>query len=137
MGNISLISYKSITLVYNDMSEAKPTEVIDLCMKSKEIISGYLPHQAYVLVNVTNIRFNSQVVQFIKETTKDNSPFVKITAVFGLEGFTKPLLDVVADYSDRTMVIVDSFEEGLEKLFLHSTAQDDLPATSFNLKSSG
>jgi hypothetical protein len=107
------------------MSEAKPKEVIDLCMQSKEILENFPPLSAYVLVNVTNIRFNSQVVQIIKETTKDNSPFVKTTAVFGLEGFTKTLVKVIASFSNREMNVVETLEEGMALLHRKSVEKEE------------
>lgn len=102
------------------MSEAKPAEVTELCMLSREFLKEYAPHSAYVLANVKNIRFNSQVIQIIKETTKINSPFVKATAVYGLEGFTTILLKVVASFSKREMIAVKSLEEGKEWLYQQS-----------------
>lgn len=108
--------YKGISILYNDMSEARPSDVIDLCMQSREALKGYAPHTAYVLVNVKNIRFNSQVIQIIKETTKINSPFVKTTAVYGLEGFTFTLVKMVAKFSGREMRPVETLEEGKEWL---------------------
>jgi hypothetical protein len=123
MGTISILNYKKMDIVYNDMSEAKPKEIIDLCFQSREILEKFAPYSAYVLVNVTNIRFHSQVVQVVKETTKINSPFVKTTAVFGLEGFTKTLLKIVANFSKREMAIVNSYEEGLD--FLYNRAMEE------------
>ncbi len=111
-------------VVYNDMSETKPTEAIDLCLQSREILREFPPHTAYVLVNVTNISFHSQLVQVIKETTKINSPYVKTTAVFGLEGFTKTLLKMVANFSKREMVIVDHYDEGLDFLYNRSMQEE-------------
>ena len=98
------------------MSEAKPSDVIELCMQSREAMKKCAPHSAYVLVNVKNIRFNSQVIQVIKETTKINSPFVKTTAVYGLEGFTFTLSQMVAKFSGREIKPVASLEEGKEWL---------------------
>ncbi len=117
MGTISIVAYKSIHVVYNDMSETKPKEAIDLCLQSREILGKFAPYSAYVLVNVTNISFHSQLVQVIKETTLINSPFVKTTAVFGLEGITKTLLKVVAKFSNREMIVVESYDEGMEFLY--------------------
>lgn len=125
MGSISIINYENIRIVYNDMSEAKPKEVIDLCMQSEEVLERFPPQSAYVLVNVSNIRFNSQVVQMIKETTKHNSPFVKTTAVFGLEGFTKTLVKGVASFSNREMNVVETFEEGLALLHKKSVEMEE------------
>lgn len=120
MGSVRKIIYNGLPILYNDMSEAKPVEVLEFCMKSREMLKEYAPNSAYVLVNVKNIRFNSQVIQIIKETTKINSPFVKTTAVYGLEGFTTILLNVVAKFSNREMKAVASLEEGKEWLYEQS-----------------
>lgn len=124
MGSISLVAYKTIDVVYNDMSETKPKEAIDLCLQSREILGRFAPYSAYVLVNVTNISFHSQLVQVIKETTQVNAPFVKTTAVFGLEGLTKALLKVIAKFSNREMIVVDSYLEGLEFLYNKALQED-------------
>ena len=108
MSGVSIVLYKSITLVYTDMSEAKPLEVMDICAQSREILSQFAPHSAYVLANVKNIRFNSQVIQVIKETARYNSPFVKTSVVYGLEGFTQLLVNVVSNFSSRELKVVGS-----------------------------
>lgn len=123
MGSVSTIMYKGISILYNDMSEARPSDVIELCMQSREAMKKCAPHSVYVLVNVKNIRFNSQVIQVIKETTKINSPFVKTTAVYGLEGFTLTLVQMVAKFSGRELRPVATLEEGKEWLVEQAAQQ--------------
>lgn len=71
---------------------------------------------AHVLANCTGMRFNSDVIQIVKNTTKTNRPYVRTTAVVGLEGFTKILVKVVISFSGRDMKLYDTAEEAKDWL---------------------
>lgn len=131
MEPVKNINYKGLPIVYNDMSEAKPSDIFDLCFQSEELIKSFPPKSVYLLVNLKNLRFNSQVINKIKDTALKNKPFVKATAVYGVEGFTKSIHDIVIRHSGRKMKTVESLEEGEEWLFQASLKEKE---SSFLIK---
>lgn len=116
MASVNVITHNGARIVYNDMSNGSPEEVISCCSKSVEIMKDFEPCTAHVLANCTGMRFNSDVIQIVKNTTKTNKPYVRTTAVVGLEGFTKILVKVVISFSGRDMKICDTVEQAKEWL---------------------
>ncbi|MFA0962529.1 hypothetical protein AB9P05_12060 [Roseivirga sp. BDSF3-8] len=111
MPSVDVINHNGAKLVINDMSYASPEEVISCCERSIEIMKQFGEGSAHVLANCTGMRFNSDVIQIVKNTTKTNRPYVRTTAVVGLEGFTKILVKVVISFSGRDMKICETEAE--------------------------
>ncbi|MGB3181948.1 MAG: hypothetical protein WBB45_11195 [Cyclobacteriaceae bacterium] len=108
MPSVDIIHHNGAKIVHNDMSYASPEEVIHCCEKSIETMKQFDHGSAHVLADCSGMRFNSDVIQIVKNTTKTNRPYVRTTAVVGLEGFTKILVKVVISFSGRDMKICDS-----------------------------
>lgn len=116
MPSVRIIQEQDTKIVYNDMAFAKPEEAIACCQDSQRIIGSFPEGSALVLVDVSGMRFNRDVIQVVKETTRKNKPYVKTTAVFGLEGFTKILINSVISFSGRDMKLFKNKEEALNWL---------------------
>lgn len=126
MGSVKNIRYRDVQIVYNDMSEARPSEIFDLCFQCEELLKTFPEKEALLLINIKNIRFNSQVINKMKETALKNKPFVKDTAVFGVEGFTRAICDIISNYSGRKMKRVEGLEEGMAWLYRQANPVEEV-----------
>lgn len=116
MDRVRFESHGEVRYLYNDMSACTPEEAKACLQRSHEEMKQEPEKSVLVLANVKNIRFNKDIVQTFKDVTKKNAPYVKTTAVYGLEGFTKLLVNTVAKFSKREMKAFDDLEQAREWL---------------------
>lgn len=110
MERVDFVTHQGVRYLYNNMSECQPDEA-EACLKKSHVLMRDEPEKSvYVLANVKGIRFNKQIVQTFKDVTKLNAPYVKTTAVYGLEGFSKLLVNTVAKFSSREMKAFDTLD---------------------------
>ncbi|MCC5919940.1 MAG: STAS/SEC14 domain-containing protein [Cyclobacteriaceae bacterium] len=126
MAKLSTLRHQGTDLYYTDLSDSHPEEVIELCKKSQQKMKAYEFGSVLSLINVSNIRFDKDVIQVIKETTKANKPYIKASAVVGLSGFTKVLIKVVMSFSGRDLRVFDDLESA--KNWLSSKASNEAAA---------
>lgn len=110
MERVEFVTQDGLRYLYNNMSECQPEEAEACLHRSHELMCKEPEKTVYVLANVKGIRFNKQIVQTFKDVTKLNAPYVKTTAVYGLEGFSKLLVNTVAKFSSREMKAFDTLE---------------------------
>ncbi|MBL6448694.1 hypothetical protein JMN32_20445 [Fulvivirga sp. 29W222] len=117
MPSCNLIKYKELDIVYTDISNASPEEAIAVFDENQIIISK-MPHKSvYALVHAKDARFNSGLIQKIKETVKKNNPYSKATAVSGLNSLSRLMVNSIIAFTGRQMKLVESPEEGKEWLY--------------------
>lgn len=63
-----------------------------------------------------NSFFDTETVDILKEFTASNKPYVKASAVVGIKGLKKMMLDLVSKFSGRTFKQCDTREEAAKWL---------------------
>lgn len=116
MPDVTLIYHKSVQLYYTNLEHANPDEVEEVCQRSQKFIAQFPEKSVLSLINIKGIRFNARVIQIIKETTKKNRPYVSRTALVGLDGLTRILIQTVSQFSQREIKVFDSHYEAQEWL---------------------
>lgn len=113
MEGFSTIIYKDKEIIYLDFSS-----FVDDKEKAKELIKGatleytkYPLHSVLVLVNVTNLRFDSEVMNIFKEEQDKSAPYEKKVAVFGMNSLQRIAYNFVTRSNGDA---VRSFETELE-----------------------
>lgn len=113
MEGFSTIIYNEKQIIYLDFSS-----FIDDKEKAKELIKGatveytkYPLNSVLVLVNVTNLRFNSEVMNIFKEEQDKSAPFEKKVAVFGMNSLQRIAYNFVTRSNGDA---VKSFDTELE-----------------------
>lgn len=117
MASCNVIKYKELDIVYTDISGASPEESIEVFERNQQIISQMPLKSVYSLVNAADARFNSNLIQKIKETVKKNNPHSKATAVCGLNALSRLMVNSIIAFTGRQMKLVDTAEEGKEWLY--------------------
>ncbi len=82
-----VLLYKQKRIVYIDFSDLKkPEEIYELMDKAANFISKNLPKSVLTLTNLTGMYFNREVYNHFISYVKLNNPYVKCSAVFGING---------------------------------------------------
>lgn len=68
---------------------------------ARGLVAAQPPHSLYCLVDVTGSRFNVEVVEALKELTSHNRPFVIASALVGVVGLQRVILESVVAFSGR------------------------------------
>lgn len=69
---------------------------------ARELISRQPPCSLYILLDVTGSRFNTEIVDALRELASHNRPFVRASAVVGVSGVQKTVLEGVVAFTGRT-----------------------------------
>lgn len=117
MASCNVIKYNDLEIVYTDISDSSPEEAMAVFDENQKIISK-MPHKSvYSLVNAKDARFNSNLIQKIKETVKNNNPHAKATAVCGLNALSRLMVNSIIAFTGRQMKLVDTAEQGKDWLY--------------------
>ena len=120
MPTCNVIKFKDINIVYTDISGATPEEAVEAFDRCQEIIGQMPLNSVYSLVNAKDARFNSGLIQKIKETVKKNNPHNKATAVSGLNQLSRLMVNSIISFTGRQMKLTDSVDEAKEWLYSKS-----------------
>jgi len=120
MASCSVIKYRDLSIVYTDIEGASPEEAIEAFDQSQKIICKMPPKSVFALVNAKDARFNSKLIQKIKETVKHNNPYNNSTAVSGLNQLSRLMVNSIVSFTGRQMKMTETTEEGKEWLHKQS-----------------
>ncbi len=111
------IEHKRKKIVFVDFSNTDLEGVKEAIAQAKPIIAGEPAHSVLCLVETHGSRFSLEISQVVKEFTLHNKPFIKMTAIVGVEGLQKVILNSVIVFTRRNnLVVKQSRQEALEFL---------------------
>ncbi len=117
MAGISFIAHKGARIAYQDWSYCKPDEILDMMERAKSLVVLQPKNSALVLINVKGASFNLAVSNAAREFAKANTPYVKHTAIYGVEGLQEVIFKGIITFTGRkNIVLVKTLEEGKELL---------------------
>ncbi|MBX2841853.1 MAG: hypothetical protein KTR26_08770 [Flammeovirgaceae bacterium] len=117
MGAVSIITYKGLKMVYTDLSNCTAAEATLVFLDCKKVIQSQPEGSVYSLVNIENIRYNSELVKTIKGVVKSNKPWVKAASIHGLSTLTQIMFKSVILFTGRDIYPVNSLEDAKEWLY--------------------
>ncbi len=92
-----------------DTAEAK-REIAE----SVRVVATQRPEKSLlVMTDVTDARYDSEVVQALKQLAAHNTPYVKASAVVGVRGLQKVVYQAVVWFSKRNLQLFDTREAAL------------------------
>lgn len=101
-----------VTLAGSTVDAVK--KVID---NTKPVIAGEPPKSVLCLTDVTDLKTSPDITQMIKDYTKHNEPYIKSTAVVGVEGLKQVIFNGVLRFTGRrNMTAKDTKEEAMDWL---------------------
>ncbi len=117
MADISFIMHKGVKIVYEDCSYSKPDEILTLMERAKALVVLQPKNSVLALINVKGASFNLSVSNALREFAKTNTPYVKYSAVYGVEGLQEVIFKGVITFTGRkNIVLVKTLEEGKDFL---------------------
>ncbi len=116
MSRVQLLPCKGKTIILIDLSNTTPEEISHTLGEATVIVAKQGPKNARVLTDVTNATYNPQVAQMIKQFTTNNTPYVRSSAVVGVDGVRFVLLQTVNMLTRREIKIFPSREKAKEWL---------------------
>jgi hypothetical protein len=115
---LRVLEHKGKQILFFDFSHnISKEEYIPIIDAAKLWFKNKEPRSVLTLTDVTNARFNTEILALLKELTLHNKPFVKAGAI---EGITRPLAklayNTVMAFSKRTLPIFDTQDEAKDWL---------------------
>ena len=94
----------------------QPDQAIAAIEASKRVVAQHPPHSLLVLTDVKDARYNSAVLQAMKELAAHNGPYVRASAIVGMGGLHRIAYQAVILFSRRKIQTFDQEEEALDWL---------------------
>jgi hypothetical protein len=87
--------------------------------EAKAVIGAQPPLSVLCLVDANGTKFSLDISDLIKEFTLHNKPFIKMTAIIGVVGIARVVLNTAIAFTKRdNLILKDSLKEAL--VFLSS-----------------
>jgi len=117
MSGLSFITHKGVRIAYQDWENGKPDEILAFIEKAKKMIVLQPKYSVLSLINVKGAGFNLAVSNAVREFAKTNTPYVKYTAIYGVEGLQEVIFRGIITFTGRkNIALVKTLEEGKELL---------------------
>jgi hypothetical protein len=116
MASVGFIYYDNLPILYTNLAGARSEEIISICQKSRQLMQTLPENSVFSLINIQGIHLNNESLLVIKETMRANRAFVKVSALFGLEGLTKTLIQIVTVFSGREVKVFADLEKAKQWL---------------------
>ena len=113
---VKFIKHSGREILSLDFSGCTAVEVLPVIDEAKKAIRTRPEGSVLTLTNVTDMRFNENVAQHMKEFTAHNKPYVKAAAVIGVLGIKKILFDAAMMFSRRRLYAFDDVLEAMDWL---------------------
>ncbi len=111
MPGVSFIEYKGRRILIEDYSGLSPKTIGPYLQQAKELISKEPPASVRAIVNVTDAKFDTEVAAMMKEFVKENTPFIKASAIFGLAGLQSVIYRTIVTVTGRSNLKVCGSEQ--------------------------
>jgi hypothetical protein len=117
MDRIRFIDHKGTRILHFNYSGLKdPDEAIATIAESKKVAQAQPPKSLLVMTSVRDARYNTAVLQAMKELASENEPFVKASAVVGMGGLHRIAYQAVILFSRRQIKTFEREEDALDWL---------------------
>jgi hypothetical protein len=116
MERVRFKEHKWRRILLIDFSNCSIDEALKTMKEAEKIIRVQPKGSLLILTDVTNARYNLEAVERLKEFTKGNKPYVRASAVVGLDGIKKIIYDAVVMFSKRFFPVFDDREKAKDWL---------------------
>ncbi|MEP2026603.1 MAG: hypothetical protein ABJH98_02010 [Reichenbachiella sp.] len=111
MAGVTKIEIEDKTIIFTDLANLTPEEGPEVMDEAARVISQYAPKSVMSLVDMTDMRFNKVVIAKVTEIARMNEPYVKVTAIVGLNSVAKLIAKSVIKLTGRNTVLFNEIEE--------------------------
>lgn len=111
MKSCEWIQHKGKSILYMKIASQSTEELKERLDNIKPIVEKEPPHSILCIADVINGKFNPEMTQMLKEFTKHNEPYIKMTALIGVEGLKKVIYSGVLLFTGRKNLILKNTKE--------------------------
>lgn len=117
MKSCEWLQHKGKKILYMKIASQSTEELQDRIESIKPVVAKEPPHSILCVCDVINGKFNPEMTQMLKEFTKYNEPYIKMTALIGVEGLKKVIYNAVLMFNKRkNLVLKDTKQQALDWL---------------------
>ena len=118
MSDFRWILHKGKRIIYAEMAGKSTEEILNAIASAKLEIRKEPPTESVLsLINVKGGKISTEINQAFKDLEKDTRPYMKMTAVIGVEGLQSIMLNGILMFTRTKKVTVkNSKEEALDFL---------------------
>ena len=117
MERTRFIEHRGKRILLQDFSGIRdPDEALKEIRYAISVVAHHPPHSLRLLTNVRDARYNSAVLQAMKEMATHNEPFVKASALVGMSGLHRIAYQAVIVLTRRKIHTFDDEAQALDWL---------------------
>lgn len=111
------IVHEGVEILYTDLSNTTPEKGLEALRQCRENCKHRPAKSVLSLINVTNARYNSDLIAYAKEMARDNKPHILASSVCGFNDLTKLMLNSIFLFAGRRDIkLFNTPEESLKWL---------------------
>lgn len=111
------IFHKGINIFYMDFSNLTTKEdIMEKILEYNRFIISQEENSIHALTNVQNIFFNKDIFQNFHEFVLKNKPYIKKSAIIGVDGLTKVMFNAILNLTKRDLKLFNTIEEAKDFL---------------------
>lgn len=107
MNYVSVDKHSGKDIIHINLADCPTNEVPATLKYAHTVIKQYPTKSALVYTDVTNAAYTKDIASAMKDFTRDNTPYIKASAVKGADGIRLVLLQTVALMTRREMKTFD------------------------------
>lgn len=108
MERIQFIQHKGKQILHLDFTHANADEVLQIIREATSVIAEQPAKSLRTLTDVTDMKFNTEAAEVLKEFASHNKPYVTAGAVMGITGLKQIIYNAVVKFSGRNLVAFGS-----------------------------
>lgn len=117
MGRVNFIEHKGQRILHVDLSGLRePRDKIEVLEEARRVIDAQPPKSVLLLTNCIETHYETEGAEAVKQYSKANTPYVKASAVTGVVGIKKILLNAIVKLTKRKIAAMDTVEQALDWL---------------------
>ena len=111
------MEHKGKRIFYMDLGTQKPEELKEVTSQIELLFEKEPPKSVLCLCNVEGIAIKPEMIQNLKNFTRHNEPYMKMTAILGVEGLKLIIFNSLLAFTRRkNLILHESREKALEWL---------------------
>ena len=121
MERAKFVVHKGREIFLMDCTDAtldEMTEVVEECAKQ---VRCRPEKSVFTLIVAGGSSFSSETISRLKELARDNAPYVEASAIVGVSGLYKVVLNAVSMFSKRRFFLFDTVDEAKDFLASYTT----------------
>ncbi len=117
MDRTRFIEHRGTRILHLDYSGIRDADAaVAAIRQSMDVVKQHPPKSLRVMTSVRDARYNTAVLQAMKELAAHNAPYVKASAVVGMGGLHRIAYQAVILFSRRNIQTFDREEDALDWL---------------------